>query len=280
MRYATAVLASVTAAAMAVAGGAPATAAQPGTAEPTSMWVWSAGPPAELVDFATAAGIDRLYVFVTGSPDRAEKKRLRRLGERASDAGIDLWALAGEPRWALHQREALRWQRTALDLDVFVGTHLDVEPHALPAWDSDRDRVVRGYLDLLDRAQAASPLPLHVDVPFWYGTIPFGPQTLADAVLERVDGVTVMSYRDTATGPNSLWAVAEDMLVRGDGAGTPVELAVETNPLPDCPHCTFAEEGAAAMYEVVATVDALASDHPSYAGFAVHDYDGFCALSP
>ncbi len=82
------------------------------------MWVWSAGPPNEVVDFGTAAGIDQLYVFVTGSPDRAEKARLRRLGERAGAAGVTLWALAGEPRWALHPKDALSWQRDALRLGV------------------------------------------------------------------------------------------------------------------------------------------------------------------
>jgi len=244
------------------------------------MWTWSDVSPKDLVGHASTHGFDRLYVFVSDGPGREEKSRLRRMGQLADAAGIELWALAGEPRWALHPAQAVAWQHHALQVGVFVGTHLDVEPYALPAWDDDRDQVVRGYLDMLSRLQAASALPLHADVPFWYDTIDSGDQTLADSVLERVDGVTVMSYRDTATGQNSLWDVARDMVRRGDAAGVPVELAVETNPLADCPHCTFAEEGTAALYDVVAIVDDIAAAHSSYAGFAVHDYSGLIALGP
>jgi len=34
------------------------------------------------------------------------------------------------------------------------------------------------------------------------------------------------------------------------------------------------------MYDVIATVDLLARAHPSYAGFAVHDYESLVALGP
>lgn len=252
----------------------------PAEPQPHAMWVWSADAPTDLVAFATGHDVTRMYVFVTYDPDRAERDRLHELGRLASANGIVLWAMSGEPGWALKPKVALAWQRDALRLGIFAGTHLDVEPYAMHRWKTDRARVVRGYLHLLDRMQKASALPLHVAVPFWYGTIATADGNLADDVLARVDGVTVMSYRDSATGPNSLSAVAEDMLVRGDATGVPVELAVETNPLPSCPTCTFDEEGEAAMLHVVSVVDDLERPtHPSYDGFAVEDFDGWRDLS-
>ena len=81
-------------------------------------------------------------------------------------------------------------------------------------------------------------------MPFWYGEYTVGAKNLADEVLKRVNAVTVMSYRDTGTGPNSMLAISQDWLTRGAAAGKRVRLGAETSPLPDCTHCTFAEEGA------------------------------------
>ena len=83
--------------------------------------------------------------------------------------------------------------------------------------------------------RAGSTLPLEADVPFWFGQYTVGGRNLADEVLKRVKAVTVMSYRDTGTGPNSMLAVSQDWLARGAAAGKRVRLAAETSPLPDCP---------------------------------------------
>jgi hypothetical protein len=89
-------------------------------------------------------------------------------------------------------------------------------------------------------------------------------------VLARVDAVTVLSYRDTAP---AIMAVGSPLLRLGDLTGRPVRLAAETQPLPDCPECTLAEEGAAALEAVVGQVDAAAATaHPAYAGLVVHHY--------
>lgn len=247
---------------------------------PLSSWVWSRCDPGKVVRFSAGQGVDRLYVYVD-QPYGAELARLRSLTDLAGDAGIELWAMSGEREWAIDHLNALSWQRAALATGLFVGTHLNVEPHTLPAWAADPDWVIERYIGMLEKVKAADHRPLHVDVPFWYGTFAAPGQTddtLADAVLDIADAVTVMSYRDTATGPNSLSVIAADMLARAEGAGVPIELAVETNELADCMHCTFFEEGAGALRAVIDTVDDLLADHPTYTGFAVHDFDGFAAL--
>jgi hypothetical protein len=109
-------------------------------------------------------------------------------------------------------------------------------------------------------------------VPFWYGQYKVGKLNLADEVLKRVKAVTVMSYRDTGTGPNSMVAVGQDWLIRGAAAGKRVRLSAETNPLPDCGHCTFAEEGTKRLNQELAKVDAATRKAAAFGGIAVHRY--------
>ena len=136
------------------------------------------------------------------------------------------------------------------------------------------------FLSLLDQMQALDPSGLEVDVPFWYGTIPAATGNLADQVLSRVDAVTVMSYRDTATGVNSMMDVGTDMLTRGAAVGKPVRLAAETQNMPDCAHCTFYEQGQLQMGKTLSKVDTAAQSFSTFAGIAVHHYNSWIALAP
>jgi hypothetical protein len=87
-----------------------------------------------------------------------------------------------------------------------------------------------------------------------------------------------MSYRDTGTGSNSMLTVSQDWLARGAAAGKRVRLAAETNPLPDCRYCTFAEEGATRLTRELAKVDAATRRTAAFGGIAVHRYGTWRAL--
>ncbi|WP_067473390.1 hypothetical protein [Actinomadura hibisca] len=268
--------------ALAVLGGTlTAIALRPDAPAPRAMWLWQrTAAPAKVVTWATDQNVNEIYAHISTTPAPTELARLRELKQRCDNAGIRLSALGGEPDWAFDHTTALHWQRTALSTGLFAATHIDVEPYALPAWNTDRPRTVAAFTSLLAAMANADQRPLQVDVPFWYGTIPANNTTLADAVLTHADAVTVMSYRDTATGPDSLLAVGTDMLTRADRAGRPVHLGAETTPLPTCSACTFHEQGAHTMATTLSEVDAAAADHPSYAGIAVHDYNSWTTLHP
>ncbi len=163
---------------------------------------------------------------------------------------------------------------------LFRRAHVDVEPYALNTWITDQPATVAAFLGLLSALRADDPRKLEADVPFWYGEIPASGATLADAVLSRVDAVTVMSYRDTATGPNSMTAVAADMLSRGSLAGKPVRLGAETGRLDGCPHCTFYEEGRQRLVSVLTQVDAFGAGYATFVGIAIHHYTAWIALRP
>ncbi len=81
-----------------------------------------------------------------------------------------------------------------------------------------------------------------------------------------------MSYRDTATGPNSMYEISRDWLTRGTKAGKKVRLGAETAVLTDCAHCSFAEEGATVLGTELSTLDRAASRDRSYNGISVQHY--------
>jgi hypothetical protein len=243
------------------------------------MWLWGTDPAAEVITWATAHNISEVFVHVSPSAlTDGSLERLQDLKEQAVARRIKLRALGGEADWVNHHAAALAWQRTVVSTGLFDGIHLDVEPYLSDGWATDLQGTQAAYLRLLDRMRLASRLQLEVDVPFWFGQYKIGRKNLADEVLRRVNAVTVMSYRDTATGPNSLLDVSQDWLARGKAAGKRVRLGAETGPLADCLHCTFREEGAAALRLELAKVDSATRQTASFGGIAVHHYGAWRTL--
>ena len=258
------------------AGSAGLTAAPANT---RAMWLWGADPAAEVITWAARRNVSEIFVHVAPSVlTDGGLGRLQDLKQRAVARRIKLRALGGEASWVTDQAAALAWQRTVVSTGLFDGIHLDVEPYLVNGWTTDLQATETAYLKLLDRMRSASTLPLEADVPFWFGQYSVGRRNLADEVLRRVNAVTVMSYRDTAAGPNSLLAVSQDWLARGKAAGKRVRLAAETGPLSDCGHCTFHEEGAAVLAVELAKVDAATRQTAAFAGIAVHHYGGWRTL--
>ncbi|MER7004400.1 hypothetical protein ABT297_15325 [Dactylosporangium sp. NPDC000555] len=254
--------------------------APPGT---RAMWLWRQQEPRPVVDWAVANGVRTLFAYYdpkAGPAGPADLDRLSRLRQLCDAAGIVLDALGGEPAWTTDHAAALAWARGAAATGLFRGLHLDVEPYLLPSWASDQADPVRHYLALLDEVTAAVDLPLEVDVPFWLATVPLADGgNLADAVLARVDAVTVMSYRNTATGDNSIIGVADDLLRRAGRVAKPLRLGAETQPLGDCGYCSFHGETASHLHRTLAAVGSAAQRYPAFAGIAVHQYDTWIALT-
>lgn len=258
------------------AGSAGLTAAPANT---RAMWLWDTQPATQVITWATRQNVSEIFVHVPSSVlTDGGLAGLQELKERAVARRIKLRALGGEPGWVDNHAAALAWQRTVVSTGLFDGIHLDVEPYLVSGWITDPPATQAAYLRLLDRMRAASTLQLEADVPFWFGEYTVGRKNLADEVLRRVNAVTVMSYRDTATGPNSMLAVSQDWLARGMASGKRVRLAAETGPLPDCLHCTFQEEGADALTKELAKVDTATRRAAAFGGIAVHHYGAWRTL--
>jgi hypothetical protein len=258
------------------AGGTGLTAMKAGT---RAMWLWSDAPPADVVGWATAKGVSEIFVNVSPTAlTNGDLGRLQELKRRADAGRIRLTALGGDPGWTTDHAAALAWQKTVVTTGIFAGIHLDVEPYLTNGWTNDQQATAKSYLTLLDSLRAGSTLQIDADVPFWLGQFKIGKNNLADEVLTRVNAVTVMSYRDTATGTNSMLSVSLDWLNRGATAGKRVRLGAETGPLPDCTYCTFAEEGSKRLDQELAKVDGATRQSAAFGGIAVHRYSAWRAL--
>ena len=250
---------------------------------PRAMWVWDRPQVKGLVAFATRNGVQDLFVSVPADlPTSGQLQWFRTLRTQASAAGIRVHALGSETTWIDDRAAPLRWQSAAVGTGLFDGVHLDVEPWLHPDWDGPgRDAILVRYLDLLASSCAATTLRCEADVAFWLDTVAVPEGRLDDAVLARVDAVTVMSYRNAATGPDSITSVGAAALAAAARAGKPARLAVETNDLGSDPVArkqTFWGFTQAQLSTALAAVDAAEAGAPAYAGVAVQDRAGWEAL--
>ena len=248
-----------------------------------ATWVGSRPPAGELVPWAVRHGVSEIFLGVR--PDIApvsDVRWARDVVKAAHAADISVSALGGDEGWIDQPKQALCWARAVCAMHLFDGVHLDVEAWARTDWDTRRDEVVAGYVDVLRRLSATCPLRLEADLAVWLHMVPTASGTpLDEAVLRLVDAVTLLSYRNVPTGPDSITEIARLTLGKADRLGIPCRLAVETNDLGPGPvqrKQTFFGRGHAAMTSALEVVDAETARVPSYAGMAVHDLDGWRAL--
>jgi hypothetical protein len=207
---------------------------------------------------------------------------VRDVVRRARVAGIRVSALGGDPDWVDRHPDALAWVRSVVNTGLFDGVHLDVEPWARDDWEVRRPDLVTGYLELLRRVADVCPLPLEADIAFWLHEVPSRRGTPLDAAVMRVvDAVTVLSYRNTATGPDSITEVGATALATAKRVGVPCRLAVETRfagEQPEQRKQTFHGLPPTALESALRTVDRMETSVSSYNGLAVHDLAGWTAL--
>lgn len=258
-----------------VLGGATARAEAPAPAVGgDAVWAWSWESDSQLSSMTAGEGFSTAYLYVQGGFDN----RVRRAIATLREAGLSVQALAGEPTWALAgHRDALvqfvrsvrRYQNTAAPGLRLDGIHLDVEPWGLPAWGEHHEALVDSYLAALDAAtQAAGTTPVSVDVPFWFDETIANGKPVLGAVLRRVDGITVMAYRDT--GP-AVVAIARQEVRAATRLGKQAVVGVETGEATAEPeYVTFYEEGRARLAAALVKIRDAFSAYPGFGGLAVH----------
>jgi hypothetical protein len=179
-------------------------------------------------DAALAALIRRL---------KSQRLKVHALDGMASMALPDLRAPVVELAQEVSRYNARCGRRCQFD-----ALHLDIEPYLLAEFGGRR------RAELLDSTtttlaavrRAVVPLPLWIDIPFWYdeGEEQGRPGTPCErhAFLTRawnsVDGVVVMSYRTSADGADGLAMHALGEATLAKSSARPFLFAVETVPLP------------------------------------------------
>jgi beta-glucanase (GH16 family) len=263
-----------------------------GSAHARSLWVWTTPDNATLIRFAQAHGISEIFYSVSSNVNVAgtENTRISDLHTRAVAAGIVLDALSGDPTWADNgagTASAIAWENNAMGTGFFVGAHFDIEPS--PALNTSCNvSEANAFISALDRIHNNGALhgwDMNEDMQIGNRLctgVAGGYATLTDAIIAKTDQITVMSYRNVASGGNGMWDVCQDAIARARAAGKPARCGAE--PANDTPlSITFYGSTATIMGSVLAQVDALAGQSPSassYRGIAIEDYAGYAALAP
>ena len=133
-----------------------------------SLYVW-AEPDDQLLAFCAEKKVTRLYLMFPGK----ETPKLRAFVGAAKAAKIEVHALhpGDMAEWLdpfparLDPKPILDWVDAALKTALFDGIHLDIEPHAAPAWKTHRLQLAAGYLDLLRQVRAKGKFTFSAAVP-------------------------------------------------------------------------------------------------------------------
>ena len=179
--------------------------------------------------------------------------------------------------------------------EPFDGMHLDIEPHALPLWkkatEAEKCDLLTQFVDVhtkvAEHLHAADPHLLYgADIVFWLdklkpdGTAAY-PVTYrgvtkdaAKFLLDALDNVGIMSYRNTAEGKNGIVALVANTIAYGDTASARAFVGVKmANVGPKIEGFFGSTE--AEMMAKLRPVDETYGPHRGYAGLAFFMYEAF-----
>lgn len=243
-----------------------------------AIWVWHWGAPRPLLAEARLYGVKRLFVSASPGFSRnpTELARLTTLRTLATQQGVHLDALSGDPSWAEQPEGAGAWAREVAATGLFERLHVDIEPQASMEWQSDQRRLTRGLLSAIDQIRPAG-LPVEADIPYWYWRIPTDDGIPLDvAILRRITGITIMAYQDAAT---KMLAVSTEELAHAAQLGKYARIGVNVGPPGgDAPSSSFWGQPSATILNDVAMISRSSASWTSFAGIAWHDSESLARL--
>lgn len=221
-------------------------AAPTGVSHPKAGWAWAAhlwrdGEGITLLREAAEYDIRTLYISVSISAGgRVETPdALARFVARATEAGVAVWVVEGDPAMALDTERQhalnrlqaiLAYQSSAPVPSRLAGVQYDIEPYLLPAYVEQPLVVAQQWRDTLSAlSRAAGNMPMDTVVPFWLLSSPAGENVLA-GLRTPMRSLTVMAYR---TDIAAIQSAAEPLLAWGARHQMPVRVALEAGPLQD-----------------------------------------------
>jgi len=254
-----------------------------------ATWLWDASlirsEPEEIVSFSVNHGITTIFLQIQQD---VQEEEYRRFISAASREGIQVHALDGHPEWAYEngREEGLKllswleaYNRAASPEERFQGVQLDVEPYVLKRWDREQAQVVKEWSANMEAwVQEAEriALPLSAAVPFWLDSVP-GPEGNPDGsfsrwMIKRTDSIAIMAYRDSG---EQMYELSKEELEQADELGKSVWIGMELAHTDEGEHLTFYAKSRGEMEDEAERAASLGSEHPSFAGIAVHHYQAW-----
>lgn len=279
---------------------------------PRAVWMWEAESYALLkspraakraIKFLKSKGVGTLYLYADAYKGRSliqdKPKLYRKLIRRLNKEGLNAYALLGSWHLRTHEyvlpgrrAEALAMFGRVLDYNAsaapeerFAGVNLDIEPHMLDAWETDREGLLLNFLDLgraLMTLKARSGLDLAVGpaIPFWLDGIELEwegrRKPASEHVLDVYDYAALMAYRDRASGDDGIIRHAGSELAYAGSLGKRVAVGVEVTPN-EVKKVSFSRLGEADLERELALAAGAFSPEPAFAGFVIHHYASYRA---
>ncbi|WP_221565857.1 hypothetical protein [Alkalihalobacillus sp. TS-13] len=280
-----------------------------------AMWSWFPNEDIltdeareEIITFAKDKGVNVIYL---NTGDRGEDTYLEMYSEQyqefielAHENDIKVFALDGAAKWARKENHRIPIKRMLQvfqynhhsDVDEqFDGMQFDIEPYLLDEWDTteEREQLVQEYLKGLKKLNGMATVygmkydfEFMIAMPFWFDgskyetTYEGVTKPLSDHVMDTVDYVALMAYRDFAEGRDSITYHIEHEIQYASENGMKAVIGVETQYLEPYEKVSFYEEGEGYMNEQLEIVDQLYSNESGYAGQAIHKYQSYKNMKP
>ncbi|MGE7687587.1 amidase [Lysinibacillus sp. NPDC097214] len=259
-----------------------------------ATWLWDTTKIVEdesgVLSFLEDKQVKKLYLQINSDIASNDYKSFI---DKATSKGIKVYALDGSASWVSAegynmQDQLFDWLHTynenAAATERFSGVHLDVEPYLNSGWSSNQVKTIESYQELLTRAKGDTDrlqLPLEVDMPFWFDEVSynnqFGQGLLADWVIDQVESVSIMAYRDAA---KDIIKIVEHEIDYAKKVNKSIVIGVETGASDEGDNITFYDDGEAYMNKQLAQVHKQYANKTSYNGFAIHHVDSWMNMKP
>ncbi|WP_395743782.1 hypothetical protein [Prosthecobacter sp.] len=229
--------------------------------------------------------------------------------QRAHAHSLRIHALFGDPSHALSTKHAIVFASVDGILAFnhegpadahFDGVHLDIEPHGLPQWKKadipQKCELLTQFVEVhhkaVSRAHTADPALIYgVDIVFWLDkttaegkpTYPVDYQGVtkdaAKHLLDCVDHVAIMSYRDAAEGKNGIISLVAKTIAYADTTKAKVFVGAKMADIGPKMEGFYGKTETQMMASLKAVDDTYRS-HPGYAGLAFFMYEAFKIMPP
>lgn len=270
---------------------------RPEPAYTKATWIWNArilpAHTEEIVAFAKQNEINLIYVHV--EPTTVSPQVYRDFIRTAKRASIQVEALGGDPNWALAANrgsigDLVSWVKafnhSAKPDERFQGIHVDIEPYLLAEWKKDQDAVVEQWMKnvvyLVAETKKDSDLLVGADLPFWIDSVivPGEKEKVSNWMVERLDSITLMAYRNHAMGQNGIIDIVHRVVADADSRKSgSVVVGVNILESKEGANTSFHADGTVEMEKQLAILQEELAKNPSFAGSAIHDYESWLHAS-
>ena len=245
------------------------------------VWWWRATDArtemkrTQYLDFLQENQVSEIYLHAAGMTDEQIATFIR----EAASRGMRVAWLVGDASWINNKNTSpvtnyLNYQSRAAEDAKFYALHLDVEPHQLGQFKSDRSGTMQlfaEYIGLVAGMLHDAGEKVEWDIPFWMDSDRVTMDGEEIRILEYIakvsDTMCLMSYRDTA---GSILSVSNTEITIAKQYGCKVICGVETYSA-EGDAVSFMEEGKIEMYkQLKAVYSALQMKELDSFGLAIH----------